>query len=214
VDISTWDMVGRLLLAAVLGGLIGLERELDSQPAGFRTHLLVALGAALFTVAGASVEHNDPTRVAAQVASGIGFLGAGAILQDRGRVHGLTTAASLWVSASLGVAAGLGEWVAGVTVAGIAVVVLTGLKHVERRMFPRRRGHEISVELTPDVAMRTAIDRINTVIGAFEVREVVPSAEGRQRLGGVAHLRRSVPLVEIAEALSEIDGIATVEVRS
>ena len=96
-----------LLAAAVLGGVIGLERELNAQKAGFRTHVLVALGAALFTTVGADVAGSDPTRVAAQVVTGIGFLGAGAILRDSGGVHGLTTAASLWVTAGAGLPAGL-----------------------------------------------------------------------------------------------------------
>ncbi|TMB58245.1 MAG: MgtC/SapB family protein [Chloroflexi bacterium] len=105
------ELAGRLVLGLVLGAIIGFERELHRQPAGFRTHSLVSLGAALFTVvsaygfAGASV---DPTRIAAQIVTGIGFIGAGTILQHRGSVRGLTTAASLWSSAAVGMAAGAG----------------------------------------------------------------------------------------------------------
>jgi putative Mg2+ transporter-C (MgtC) family protein len=104
------QMLLRLLIATALGGLVGYEREREGKPAGVRTHGMVALGAALYTVVslygfGAS---SDPTRVAAMIVSGIGFLGAGAILQDRGSVQGLTTAASLWVTAAVGLAVGVG----------------------------------------------------------------------------------------------------------
>jgi putative Mg2+ transporter-C (MgtC) family protein len=100
----------RLLVALVIGALVGYERELAGKPAGLRTHGMVSLGAALFTVVslygfeGAA----DPARVAAQIIPGIGFLGAGAILHQRGSIHGLTTAASLWVTAALGLAVGVG----------------------------------------------------------------------------------------------------------
>ena len=104
------QMLLRLVVAVVLGALVGYERERRGNPAGVRTHGMVCLGAALFTVVsiygfGAT---SDPTRVAAMVVSGIGFLGAGAILHQRESVHGLTTAASLWVTAAIGLAVGVG----------------------------------------------------------------------------------------------------------
>ena len=108
-----WHMVARLLLAATLGAIVGYEREHVGKPAGVRTHGMVALGAALFTVVSlyGFGGVGDPGRVAAQVVTGIGFLGAGAILHQRGSVHGLTTAASLWVTAAIGVAVGVGMYV-------------------------------------------------------------------------------------------------------
>ena len=100
-------MLVRLLVATVLGGIVGYEREREGKPAGVRTHAMVALGAALFTMVSTSGfrEGGDP-RVAAQIVSGIGFLGAGVILRDHAGVHGLTTAASLWVTAAIGAAVG------------------------------------------------------------------------------------------------------------
>ena len=153
-------MIARILAAAALGGVIGFEREISGQPAGFRTHILVSLGAALFTSLGAyGVEgligeqgtRLDPTRVAAQVVVGIGFLGAGAILQQGVSVRGLTTAASLWVTAAVGTAVALGFWPAAVTVAITTVVTLYGLKPVGHRLFRRlRRGqHRLTVEIEP-----------------------------------------------------------------
>lgn len=104
------DMLLRLVAAVLLGALVGYERERTGKPAGVRTHGMVSLGAALFTVVsifgfGLST---DTSRVAAQVVTGIGFIGAGAILHERGSVHGLTTAASLWVTAAIGLAVGVG----------------------------------------------------------------------------------------------------------
>src|ERR687893_654955 len=132
LTLDTWELIGRVLLAALLGGIIGVEREFSDQPAGFRTHILVSLGAALFTLVGAygvapflgedAAVRFDPTRIAAQVVTGIGFLGAGAILRSGMSVRGLTTAASLWVVAAVGAAIGLGAYVVGSATALIALL--------------------------------------------------------------------------------------------
>ncbi len=126
--------IPRILLAVVLGSIIGLERELSGKPAGLRTNILICLGAAVFTIiskqmaeAGGSV-----TRIAAQIVTGVGFLGAGAIIQDRGGVHGLTTAATIWLVASIGMACGAGFYSLAVISAIIAVVVLIGLAKFEK----------------------------------------------------------------------------------
>lgn len=120
------EPIARLLLASVLGYLIGLEREFAGQPAGERTHALVALGAAAFSVISASAFPGaDPSRLAAGVVTGLGFLGAGMILKDtRGQIHGLTTAAGIWAVGSVGVAIGTGMYVIGITCAAITALVL------------------------------------------------------------------------------------------
>jgi putative Mg2+ transporter-C (MgtC) family protein len=128
------ELAARLAIALGLGAVIGFERELDRQPAGFRTHSLVALGAALFTVlsaygfAGAA---NDPTRIAAQVVTGIGFIGAGTILHQSGSIRGLTTAASLWSVAAIGMAAGAGMLLIAAVGTVLVVIVLSLLEGVE-----------------------------------------------------------------------------------
>lgn len=127
------QLAGRLAAGLVLGALIGLERELHRQPAGFRTHSLVALGAALFTIVSAygfAGDAVDPTRIAAQIVSGIGFIGAGTILQHRGSIRGLTTAASLWSVAAIGMAAGAGLLVMAVIGTVLILVVLALLDRV------------------------------------------------------------------------------------
>jgi putative Mg2+ transporter-C (MgtC) family protein len=134
------ELALRLLLGLVLGAAIGLERELDRQPAGFRTHSLVALGSCLFTVVSGYAflgSGADPTRIAAQVVTGIGFIGAGAVLQYRGHIRGLTTAASLWSVAAIGMAAGAGLYALAVLGAALVLAVLWLLDRVEA--YARRR---------------------------------------------------------------------------
>ena len=156
------DIAARLLVASLLGAAIGFEREIHSHPAGMRTHLLVALGSALFTVisifgfvgvlgsgVGAPV---DPSRVAAQIVTGIGFLGAGAILKFGTSVRGLTTAASLWATSAVGMAVGAGQYVLAIVGAAIVVVSLWPLQWVEDRI----HGPEAGV-----VHLRVEIARIS-----------------------------------------------------
>ena len=128
------DLALRLVVGLVLGAAIGFERELHRQPAGFRTHSLVSLGAALFTVVSAygfSGDMVDPTRIAAQIVSGIGFIGAGTILQHRGHIRGLTTAASLWSVAAIGTAAGAGLYAVAVIGTLLILVILSLLDRIE-----------------------------------------------------------------------------------
>lgn len=140
-DLATeLDLVGRLLLAAVLGAVIGVEREIHDHPAGIRTHLLVALGSGLFTVLSIagfpSVDGGatDPSRVAAQIVTGIGFLGAGAILKYGPTVRGLTTAASLWAAAGIGMAAGAGRPLLALAATIIVLVSLWPLRLLSERL--------------------------------------------------------------------------------
>ena len=131
----------RLALAAVLGGAVGLEREYRNKPAGLRTNMLIALGSALFSIL--SIElgagTGSPDRIAAQVVTGIGFLGAGAILRSGDHIHGLTTAATIWVNAAIGMAAGLGSYTVATVAAAITLVVLALLPWMEK-FVEKRRG--------------------------------------------------------------------------
>lgn len=148
--LSHADVLLRMTLAAALGGIIGLEREWSGKPAGFRTHLLIALGAALFTelslTIAAGVEAgsgmvSDPARIAAQVVTGIGFLGAGTILHARGSVVGLTTAASMWVVAGIGMAVGARAYFAAGAATTVVLVALAVLVRVERLVERRAPVH-------------------------------------------------------------------------
>ena len=131
---NDFELLGRLLLAAALGGAIGAERELNDQAAGLRTHMLLTIGACLFTLISAYGFNGgigtDPSRIAAQIVTGIGFLGGGAIVRHGLTVKGLTTAASIWATASVGVAVGAGSYVLGVGGAMLVVGTLFGLRRV------------------------------------------------------------------------------------
>lgn len=142
------DISFRLVIASVLGAAIGLEREVHAHPAGMRTHLLVSLGSAAFTVlsifffqAPNGSVATDPSRIAAQIVSGIGFLGAGAILKYGTSVRGLTTAASLWATAGVGMAAGAGAWFVAVVTTVLIVFSLGPLNWVIARL--RLRGQDL-----------------------------------------------------------------------
>jgi putative Mg2+ transporter-C (MgtC) family protein len=211
-----WDgTLLRLAVAAALGGAIGLERELDEKSAGLRTHILVCVGSALFTlvsaygfrdflVNGGSVVRTDPARIAAQIVTGIGFLGAGVIFRQGFTVRGLTTAASLWLVAAVGMAAGAGYWSAAVIGTVVALVSLRPLEWIKGRIVPRRAGHVLAIELVEGASAGEILD-------------------GLERLARVDALRRDGDRLEAeisvhdrgrAEVLAEIGGLPGVrEVR-
>jgi len=141
--LSDLELFQRLLLAAACGGVLGIERELKQKAAGLRTNMLISLGSALFTLMSyelADAAGADPTRVAAQIVTGIGFLGAGAIIRTHSGVHGLTTAATIWVNAAVGLTAGGGEYRLAILATGITFVVLllvTPLEGIIARFSPR-----------------------------------------------------------------------------
>jgi putative Mg2+ transporter-C (MgtC) family protein len=138
--LSDTELIQRLLLAAAIGGLIGAERELRRKSAGFRTNILIALGAAIFTIGSVTLSGTgDPTRIAAQIVTGIGFLGAGAIMRNQDGVQGLTTAATVWANAALGVAAGGGQFRLAIIGGAIVLVVLFVLGPIESAI-ERRTG--------------------------------------------------------------------------
>ena len=142
---QTWVMVLNLVIAAFLGGLIGLEREAGHRPAGLRTTMLVCVGSALFTVlsihAFPSAGDVSDARVAAQIVTGIGFLGAGTVWRAQDHVKGLTTAASLWVAAAIGMAVGAGFGVLALAATLITLFILAVMQRLERRFFPHVGEH-------------------------------------------------------------------------
>jgi putative Mg2+ transporter-C (MgtC) family protein len=140
--ISIPALIGRLLLAAALGGLIGLEREVRRKEAGLRTNMLIAMGSALFTLMSIEMAPGpdaDPTRIASQIVTGVGFLGGGAILREGATIRGLTTAATIWMNAAIGVAAGGGRYHLAIIATVTTLVTLTLLVPVDRWLDGRER---------------------------------------------------------------------------
>jgi putative Mg2+ transporter-C (MgtC) family protein len=188
------EVVLRVVLAGVFGGAIGAEREIREREAGLRTHMLVSIGAALFTLvsaygfsdfhfSNASGVTYDPTRIAAQVVTGIGFLGAGAIIRQGLSVRGLTTAASLWVVAAIGIATGAGYYSAALITTVVVLVSLWPLRIIAFRLFERVRPGELrlEVELQPTQSPSILLDPLEkrgVAVRSFEVED----AQDRRRV--------------------------------
>jgi putative Mg2+ transporter-C (MgtC) family protein len=161
-NLDLWEVAVRLAVAAALTGAVGLEREFRERAAGLRTHMLVGVGSALFTIVSAYAWGDfifdrtqgtafDPTRIAAQIVTGIGFLGAGVIIRQGLSIRGVTTAAGLWVAAAIGMAVGAGYWGAALIGTGVVLVGLGPLRMAEGWVVRRRReGGTLEIDLRPE----------------------------------------------------------------
>lgn len=208
--IPWWEATLRLLMAMVLGGVIGWQRESAEKPAGFRTHILVCVGAALFTLisaVGFFGSGADPARVASNIVVGIGFLGAGTIFRTGGTVQGLTTAASLWTVAAIGTAAGIGYYLGAAMATAIVMGVLTLFKIFEERIPRHGLGHVIMV-----MADRPGqLGKIGTMLGTYGVN--IEHVELSQRMDEKVSLSLAVrvpPRVsrdELMVALGAVEGV-------
>lgn len=221
-----WQEILRLLVAAGLGAAIGLERERVDRGAGLRTHALVSTASALFTVISAYgfediVTANrtaaiDPTRIAAGIVTGIGFLGAGLIVLRKNTVYGLTTAASVWAVAAIGMAAGAGMYLPAAIATGISLVILSGLKPLEQRLFPRKRFETLTIRITrQEIPLATiensirnlhlALKRLQLQSGGRDDESIITlELEGAQEQN----------LAQLAEHLSSFPGVREVSYGS
>jgi putative Mg2+ transporter-C (MgtC) family protein len=213
-ELSLAEVILRVALAAALGGAIGFERELREREAGLRTHMLVSVGAALFTLVSAYAWTDwsfstaeglvfDPTRIAAQVVSGIGFLGAGAIIRQGLSVRGLTTAATLWVVAAIGMASGVGYYEAAVVTTALVLLSLWPLRILAYRISTRMRPEEghLAVELPAGVSavsVLEAVEGTGAEVSALEFNE-----EGdRRRVDVRVRLGTGRSAAELIDALT------------
>ncbi|GAB7386769.1 MgtC/SapB family protein [Bacillaceae bacterium] len=222
LEIDGITIVERLLLAALLGGVIGWEREQRNKQAGFKTHLLVSVGSALIMLIsiygfGETLDHVnarfDPARLAAQVVSGIGFIGAGAILRHSNMVvSGLTTAATLWVVAAIGLSVGSGFYFAAVATTAIVIISMFALRFLERKFVVPRRYKDLRIVVTDvpgklgeiaSILGREKIDIRNIAIAEENVDEEEPSIEVRFRVR--VSPRRD--FLQIIEELRKIEGV-------
>ncbi|WP_270888384.1 MgtC/SapB family protein [Pedococcus sp. 5OH_020] len=214
--LSTVELALRLLAAVGAGAVLGLERQVRDKVAGVRTHALVAVGAALFTIAGAHGfgeiprgPNVDPLRVAAQVVSGIGFIGAGAIMRDGTSVRGVTTAATLWLSAALGVSAGAGAW--GPLFVGSAVVAfaLVGLRALVIRV-DRLRSQSLRLSVSYPQGSGTladvldAMERLNLGLSDLSIDDSGTSGWRRVTMQTRARTEQAAQLVADLESNPDI----------
>jgi putative Mg2+ transporter-C (MgtC) family protein len=212
---SDLELLGRLLIAAVLGGAIGAERELNDQAAGLRTHMLLTIGACLFTVISAYGFRRgvgtDPSRLAAQIVTGIGFLGGGAIVRHGLTVKGLTTAASIWATASVGVAVGAGDYVLGVGGAALVVGTLVGLRRVSATL--QRWGvsrEEFLLATRPGFDVERIVEAVRRE--RVELRGLDREAgRDEDRVVLVVKLRPRYRPDQLLDVLGRLDGVRQVE---
>jgi putative Mg2+ transporter-C (MgtC) family protein len=203
------DTILRVAGAAALGGAIGLERELDEKAAGLRTHMLVSVGAALFTLAGAygfsefPAGTIDPSRIAAQVVTGIGFLGAGVIFRQGFTIRGLTTAASIWLVGAIGVAVGAGYWKGAVIATVAALLSLRPLEWLKEEALPRQGPSRLVVELVEGATSGEVLDTVEGAGDLLAVRRDGRRLEVELRL---EHDRRT----QVLDAVSALDRVEEV----
>jgi putative Mg2+ transporter-C (MgtC) family protein len=219
----TWsEELWRVVVAAGLGGAVGLERELREREAGFRTHLLVSVGSCLFTLVsaygfnefltgGGNVVRTDPTRIAAQIVTGVGFLGAGAIIRQGFSVRGLTTAATLWVVAAIGMASGAGYFSAAVITTALVLFSLWPLRIFAFRVMTRFRPEtdRLIVQLPSGESPAPLLEKLESLGGSLQTLEVGHEADRRTVLVDVT-LPPKADAPAIVSQLSQLDHVLEV----
>jgi len=224
--LTEFDMILRLVLGFVAGGIIGLERSSRRQVAGLRTHILIATGATLLMLLSIYIpQHispergNDPGRIAAQVVSGIGFLGAGAIIRLGNSIRGLTTAASLWFVAAVGLAIGAGMYLVAAVAEALGIIALMFLFIFEKKMFPAERLKLMEISYKNDP--------LNRSISVKEAMEIIKEAgmsvlstdfnQSSDKKGSKLRLFIRIPgaldIASIAQSIKALDNVSRVEIK-
>ena len=223
LTIPLWEVVLRLVLASLLCGAIGFERETRDQPAGFRTHILLGLGAALFTLVsaygfepftraalGGGGLQFDPTRIAAQIVAGVGFLGAGAIIRQGGDVRGLTTAASLWAASAIGMAVGAGYLFGAAAATVLAVATLYALRRFRSSVISPLRLDSAGLELDLKDRGSSPADALQLLrrhnISIRNMDAVIDEERARYKLQVRVH-----PSANVHDVLAELSGLPEIE---
>ena len=215
-----WDYFAPLVLATVFGGLVGLERQKHGRPAGVRTHILVCLGSAAVIVAfeslrgaigaaGQPIIRMDPARAAAGIITGIGFLGAGTILKGKDYVMGLTTAASIWVMAAVGITLGLREYA---LASAVMVLVLITLYLLDRVGIPTYHRAEVRIESRGGMGMferaRDVLAETGVEVKSFTLEN--RPADGASVVGFIVRYRREETALRAVDKLSKLEGVGSV----
>ncbi|MGB9839763.1 MgtC/SapB family protein [Thermovenabulum sp.] len=218
--ITQSEVVTRLLLSIILGGIIGIERESVNRPAGFRTHVLVCVGSTLTMLVSIFIfekfrafTSTDPSRIAAQVVSGIGFLGAGTIIRVGPTVKGLTTAASLWTVASIGLAIGCGFYSAAIIATIFTFITLISLTRIEAVFINRRLLYNIYVTVSDKPGQ---LGKIGTVLGEYgiSIRNIKMENldEDRVNINLTVRLPANVKIEDVIMKLSAIEGVQCIDI--
>lgn len=211
-ELNVVTMIIRIFLAALAGGIVGLERGFHGRAAGLRTHMLVCLGAALTALIGCylSIElgGSDPQRTGAQVMSGVGFLGAGTILLKKGnsQITGLTTAAGLWATAAIGLSIGYGLYEAAVVTVFVVVTAFTLMSRVEFRMNRKRQRAFFYLELDNVNSVKEMIDILSAEYAAVEI-QVTPARSGHPEHVGMEALIRIPPKVTVNAKIQKLESL-------
>ncbi|WP_035606930.1 MgtC/SapB family protein [Edwardsiella tarda] len=214
------DLLLRVALAGLLGGLIGIERQLRAKEAGLRTHILVGIGSALFMIVSKygfadilALNHVglDPSRIAAQVVSGMGFLGAGTIIIQKQAVKGLTTAAGMWVTAAIGLVIGSGLYEIGIYGTLMTLIVLELFRQLSNRLMGQH--HRLSVQLPPDKvsALLLALQQQHLTPERLSLRQAPDATLCEVRLE--LTLRPKQPISELYQQLQALPGVQIIEIR-
>ena len=209
-----WVVLIKLALAVVIGGIIGMERGKQGRAAGMRTHILVTVGAALTVMIGLFAMNTlkistDPFRMAAQVISGIGFLGVGTILlKGRFQITGLTTAAGLWCTAAIGLAIGAGFYIGALGAFLVCMLAVTLLHKLEYKLIKRSDRFGIYVEINSDTAVTKTVDSLRELYKVTDVQVTAPRSAHAGNVGIEAnvHIKGCDP-IHVAKKLEELDGV-------
>jgi putative Mg2+ transporter-C (MgtC) family protein len=219
--VNNFEIIFRLLLATILGGVVGLERETEDKPAGLRTHILVCVGSTLIMLISIYIydslklppqQRADPARIAAQVVVGIGFLGAGTIMRFGSSVRGLTTAATIWTVSGIGLALGCGFYIGAVFTTLIVLVVLFIFERAEKVFIKKKRFKIIKID-TKDVPGQ--LGKIGSILGNENVN--IKAIELKQKEKGLASIELwleippQIIIDEIIEKLKKIEGVCSVK---
>jgi putative Mg2+ transporter-C (MgtC) family protein len=221
-SLSWGEALLRVVIAAALGGAVGLERELREREAGFRTHMLVSIGSALFTIVsayafrdflvhGGAVVRADPTRIAAQIVTGIGFLGAGAIIRQGLSIRGLTTAATLWVVAAIGMASGAGYYGGAVITTAVVLISLWPLRILAHRVTSpfRPQTSRLLAQLPAGASTAPLVGEIERIGGHLHSLEISHDADRRTAVFDLT-LPPRADTPRIISELGELDDILDV----
>ena len=220
--ITEWDMILRLVLGFIAGAILGFERSSRRQTAGLRTYILISLGASLLMILSIWIpqeimrfQGGDPGRIAAQVVSGIGFLGAGAIIRLGNNIRGLTTAAALWFSAAVGLAVGAGMFTAAAIAEAIALITLIVLEKLERKIFPAEHLKNMDIIFrNNDADTERALDIIKSAKIRLQSINVVQGTKSkRTKLVLLAGIPVNVDITQIVHDIKSLEGVIRVEIK-